>query len=83
MDGHTSTVPFACEPTCSHKDNVSIKASVYDIDYQMHAEARSRVVQCFRDEDTVPPKSVLFFQGGTSKTRDETDTEHIYNNNNI
>lgn len=75
----TPTVPFACEPTCSHTpDNVSIKASVYDIDFQMHAEARGRVLEAFRGDGSVPGKSALLFQGGNTETRDETDTEKLF-----
>ena len=72
------SVPFACSATSASLTKVPVGAKVFQLNFQMHQESRDRVLERFRNDASVPERSVILMQGGCSETRHETDHEKLF-----
>ena len=73
-----------CAPTSSKKRrlNTNIAPIQFNIDYTMHAENRSNVVNHLKLMNPLisntNQNNIILMQGGISKTRNETDHELLF-----
>jgi len=70
-------LPLAFNNESNQRTDSDFWVEPYNIPQSMFAENRMRLSQKFQTND-VPDRSLLFFEGGKSLTRHETDTELLF-----